>query len=49
MKNFLFEDQAPEKKRKKKEAIEVSAEEQIRRMIDVKVGDFSAEIPESAL
>jgi len=49
MKNFLFEDQTPEKKRKKKEVSAVSPEEQIRRMIDVKVGDFSAEIPESAL
>lgn len=49
MKNFLFEEQAPEKKRKKKDVSEVLPEEQIRRMIDVKVGDFSAEIPESAL
>jgi len=49
MKNFLFEDQSPEKKRKKKEVIEASPEEQIRRMVDVRVGDFAAEIPESAL
>jgi hypothetical protein len=49
MKNFLFEDQLPAKKGKKKAETSISAEEQIRRMVDVKVGDFSAEIPESAL
>lgn len=52
MKNFLFEEvQEPAQKRKrnKKVAEETPAEEQIRRMIDVSVGDFSAQIPESAL
>jgi len=50
---FLFEDQDTEvvqkRKRKKKVAEERPAEEEIRRMIDVSVGDFSAQIPESAL
>ena len=50
---FLFEDQDTEvvqkRKRKKKVAEERPAEEEIRRRIDVSVGDFSAQIPESAL
>jgi hypothetical protein len=46
---LLFEDQSTAKKGKKKAETGISVEDQIRRMIDVKVGDFSAEIPESAL
>lgn len=50
---FLFEDEdtelVPKRARKKKVAEETPAEKEIRRMIDVSVGEFSAQIPESAL
>ena len=49
MKNYLFEAQIAAKRGKKQAAVNVTPEEQIRRMIDVRVGEFSAEIPESAL
>lgn len=50
MNNFLFEeDKISPKSRKKKSEEETPTPEQVRKMIDVKVGDFSAEIPESAL
>lgn len=49
MKNFLFEEQDLLKKRKKKVEVTSAAVDQIRKMVDIKVGDFAAEIPESAL
>ena len=42
---FLFEEEELEKPRRKKK----SDEKEIRKMVDVKVGEFSASIPESAL
>ena len=47
---ILFEEQEVSAPRRKRKSTQDSpAEEQIRRMVDVKVGEFSAEIPESAL
>lgn len=49
MNEFLIEDQGPPKRRKKKSDGAAPAADQVRKMVDVRVGDFSAEIPESAL
>jgi hypothetical protein len=47
---FLFEEQEPEPKSKRKKVADSNlSDEQIRRMVDVNIGEFSAKIPESAL